>query len=300
MSVKVMGIVWEANLPRNQKMVMLSYADHADHNGGNIYPSVGLMAWKTGYSERAIQSITRELEEAGILISTGTGPGGTNRYRINFDALPERAPYGGGEISAPPEKIAPGGEISAPRGEVSAPGGVQKTAEGGEISAPEPSVNHHLEPSVEVDARELVERFEKKTGYAPPHETTTRFQEKWLDPFKRVLEKADGDVDVAWEHINTALDALWAKGYHVSDPSSVYKAALMEIHHGNAEKQPDNDATTIWARDILPYRRGDVAFRDLPEEAQAIIRALGEDNVKAKATDDIRVAFYSHMKAVTQ
>ena len=34
MSIKAMAVVWEAELPRPEKFVLLALADHADHEGG--------------------------------------------------------------------------------------------------------------------------------------------------------------------------------------------------------------------------------------------------------------------------
>ena len=93
MSVKIMGLVWEANLPHDEKFVLLAYADHADHQGRHIFPSVGLVAWKTGYSPRQIQRITRDLQKRLILVPDGVGPKGVNRFRIDIDALPRQAPF---------------------------------------------------------------------------------------------------------------------------------------------------------------------------------------------------------------
>ena len=44
MSVKAMSWVWDQDIPREQKFVLLAYADHADHDGGNIYPAVDTIA----------------------------------------------------------------------------------------------------------------------------------------------------------------------------------------------------------------------------------------------------------------
>ena len=71
-----MGGVWELDLDHRQKFVLLALADHADHNGGSVRPSVALIAWKTGYSKRQVQRIIRDLEEAGILVRTSDGIGG--------------------------------------------------------------------------------------------------------------------------------------------------------------------------------------------------------------------------------
>lgn len=118
MSGLVMGLVWEQSLDRPEKYVLLAYADHADQNGGNVYPSVDLIVRKTGYSERAVQHITHNLEMAGYLVADGVGPNGTNRWKI------------------PVVQAADGGAKIAPRA-------VSKTAPEGiapEGIAPEPSV----------------------------------------------------------------------------------------------------------------------------------------------------------------
>jgi hypothetical protein len=59
MSGLIMGLVWElpiaGDFGRAEKYVLLAYSDHSDQNGKNVYPSVDLVALKTGYQERAVQ-----------------------------------------------------------------------------------------------------------------------------------------------------------------------------------------------------------------------------------------------------
>jgi DnaD/phage-associated family protein len=88
MSGKIMGSVWDLDLPRNKAFVLLAMADHADHTGRNVYPSFGLIAWKTGYSYRQVLRIVKELESDGILVleRAGKDKGTSNRYRINLAA----------------------------------------------------------------------------------------------------------------------------------------------------------------------------------------------------------------------
>jgi len=93
MSVKVMGLVWESDLPRDEKFILLSYADHADHNGDSVFPSVTLISWKTGYSERQVQRITKKLIDKKILIEDGESMYGTNLYRVDLQKLPKREPF---------------------------------------------------------------------------------------------------------------------------------------------------------------------------------------------------------------
>lgn len=109
MSALVMGLVWEYPITdefgRPEKYVLLAYADHADQNGNNIFPSVELIATKTGYEERSVQSITRRLESLGLLLAKGQGPMGTNRWSIPLVRTKE-----GVKIAPPPmQKFAPEG-----------------------------------------------------------------------------------------------------------------------------------------------------------------------------------------------
>lgn len=82
MSVKIMGLVWDLDLPSNKKFVLLAYADHANHEGKNIFPAIATVAKKTGYHERSVQRITGELNTDGYLVDDGSGPVGTNRWYI--------------------------------------------------------------------------------------------------------------------------------------------------------------------------------------------------------------------------
>lgn len=68
MSAKAMGRVWDLDLPHNKRLVLLAMADHADHEGRNIYPSTDLIAWKTGYSYRQVQRVIDTLIADGILV----------------------------------------------------------------------------------------------------------------------------------------------------------------------------------------------------------------------------------------
>ena len=78
MSVRVMSYVFDLDIPPHEKFVLLAYADHADHDGGSVYPSIATIARKTSMSERTVQRITRALEEKGYLIPCGGQKGGRN------------------------------------------------------------------------------------------------------------------------------------------------------------------------------------------------------------------------------
>ena len=96
MSGKIMGQVWELDLPHAEQLVLLAMADHADHEGNNIFPSVGLVAWKTGYSHRQTQRIIKILVDKGLLVfSDESGMKGTKNYSVAFEHADIKSPYTG-------------------------------------------------------------------------------------------------------------------------------------------------------------------------------------------------------------
>lgn len=107
MSVKIMGQVWDLLLPHNKLIVLLAMADHADHDGNNVYPSLGLVAWKTGYSSRTIQRVIEELVADGILIVVEEKIGEVKKYKINLSAGTLKKPYKSSKKSNPRQNVHP-------------------------------------------------------------------------------------------------------------------------------------------------------------------------------------------------
>ena len=93
MSAKVSGAVWDLELPHNEKLVLLAMADHADHNGNNVYPSLRLIAWKTDYDERQVRRIVDILETKGVLVVCERRLGHTTVYSINLQAVPQKSSF---------------------------------------------------------------------------------------------------------------------------------------------------------------------------------------------------------------
>lgn len=196
MSVKVMGMVWDADLPRAEKYVLLAYADHAKHDGTGIFPAVALISRKTGYDERSVQRITRNIEsEYGLLIPDGKGPHGENRWRIPLEVLAEIAlppdmggTSDGGDKMPPPDKTPGGGDKKREEG-------VTKSTKGGDIAmSPEPSFNRHL-------------NRHKRTTTARAREENSNFShvvkawEKTGGPITPMIAEQLGDTaDEAEEH----------------------------------------------------------------------------------------------------
>lgn len=116
MSVKIMGLVWDSDLPRDEKYVLLAYADHADHEGRGIFPSYGRIAWKTGYSRRQVMRITDSLTSKNILKPDGASINNIHRWRIDLSKLPAREDYAAraeAETSASSDTMSPHDDSSS-------------------------------------------------------------------------------------------------------------------------------------------------------------------------------------------
>lgn len=81
MSIKLMTLVWDTDLPPRQKLVLLTYADHANDQGTSIYPSRRETSERTSYSEASVQRITGELEALGYLETITHGHRGSVAVR---------------------------------------------------------------------------------------------------------------------------------------------------------------------------------------------------------------------------
>src|SRR5688572_26355576 len=95
MSVKIMGEVWGLALTKSEKWVLMALGDHADHEGRNIYPSLGLIAWKTDLHPRTVERIVASLEERGILVLQEQRPGEANCYQADLSKAPRKPKYRG-------------------------------------------------------------------------------------------------------------------------------------------------------------------------------------------------------------
>lgn len=110
MSVKAMGLVWDMECPAkingkefkpSHKFVLIAYADHADHNGKNIWPAIETIAKKTGLDTRTVQRLTKDMREMGYLVEDGKGPRGTNRWALPFSNKGDKLSPLTGDILTP-------------------------------------------------------------------------------------------------------------------------------------------------------------------------------------------------------
>ena len=92
MSIHLMGLAWdfECSSPV-KKLVLLSLCNWANDEGGNLFPSIALIAQRSGCSERQAQRVMHEFIDQGLLSVVenefGGAPGSSRRYRIDVDML---------------------------------------------------------------------------------------------------------------------------------------------------------------------------------------------------------------------
>jgi hypothetical protein len=194
MSVKMMAAVWELDLPRTRKLVLLAVADHASDDGF-AYPSVARLAWKCGYSERSIQRELRELEKAELLfvVREGGGRGKATTYCVQPEKGDKLAPFQ--PKSSRPKTVTSEDETVTSEDETVTP----TTGNGDKAMAPQPSVTvgEPSEPSAapsrchvdECPLRSPCWAHEERAGWDLRDELVAR---RWVDPKGRKR-------DLIWE-----------------------------------------------------------------------------------------------------
>ena len=83
MSIRIMSAVWEhAPVDGGSLLVLLAMADFANENG-ICWPAIPTLAKKARLSERQVQRVLHDLEDAKlIMVDKGTGPHGVNTYKV--------------------------------------------------------------------------------------------------------------------------------------------------------------------------------------------------------------------------
>lgn len=222
MSWKISGLVWELDLTHSQQSVLLAVADHAKHDGSDVFPSVARIAWKTGYSDRQVRRTMKDLRELGILILTKE----SNRYRpreykIDIAAGKKKDPFRGDIMSGlvDEEEVPPTGRADmgvipeAPgltpcqvRGDTGVRSGVTPVSARGDIAMSPRTIikdqlktNESVEPSLSQDdwvkaliaikrtyyrgRHRVFDQFWNTTGYAGRHDG--KFRVTCLGPDQR-------------------------------------------------------------------------------------------------------------------
>jgi hypothetical protein len=80
-SIKLMSIAWEADLPLAEKAVLLCLCDHANDDG-ECWPSMARVARRSSMSERTAQRAIKALRDRGILAWHDV-PGRSHKFTID-------------------------------------------------------------------------------------------------------------------------------------------------------------------------------------------------------------------------
>lgn len=198
-----MALVWEHAFEHNEMLVMLALADHADHDGGSIFPSVDRIAWKTAYSEKQVRNIIAMLRRRGILVvvtkSTPTRP---NEYQIDWTQAEPKPVYGGVKITTPNSGVVISGVM----------GGNLEPESGDRVViaiTTEPSLtNHHIEPSIlKTPKPELV--YVDDAEDSPPFKKKPKIAKSDLDSMIGAIGNVLGyDMKIS---SNWGKSGKWAK-----------------------------------------------------------------------------------------
>jgi len=133
MSIKLMSVVWELDLPPGEKLVLLALADQASDAGVQCWPSVATIAKRSGQGERTVRRALADLEKQGHL-TRNHRDGNSTQYHVHpcqtgTPAIPAPLP----NTPETPAKLAgkPSGTVisseakaSSPRAKFSCPVGV--------------------------------------------------------------------------------------------------------------------------------------------------------------------------------
>jgi DnaD/phage-associated family protein len=239
MSGLVMGLVWELPIEgefgRAEKFILLAYADHCDQNGMNIYPSIDLVARKTGYAERAVQMATRTLEKLGLLMPAGMGPHGTNRYSIPVERTDGGAKIAPCAKNAPAEMSKNAPEENAP--EENAPEPVVVVKESSSASSGESSQKNSAvwEPSEKPNIFRL---YESNFGALTPiladilREAEKEYPQDWLE---YAFQEAVKNNKRSWKYAEAILKRIKVDGF-------------MEATHAKDKLPAAKGKTSSWAK----------------------------------------------------
>lgn len=102
MSIRLMTLAWDLQLPATKKLVLLAMCDWAN-DSGFCFPSMATVARRTCISRRQCQRIMGELIFDALIAVVGNQQGGvgSRRYQINMAALREGASGSAGDKLSP-------------------------------------------------------------------------------------------------------------------------------------------------------------------------------------------------------
>lgn len=222
-----MAAVWDLKLSPAEKLVLLAYADHADHEGRNIYPALETVAEKTGYSRRQVIRITQALVSGQYLriAAHHYGRGRTVRYRLGK----------GVKMSPFKSRLAIKRVTSA-------------TKKGDIAMSPDPSLttkelkdSSSASPTTPlIQALEQLERLFAEVRNVPPPDwkQPAATNKLWRMPLKRIYQLCDSDLAAAETVVRRVVEQMLAERLTFSMPAQILKTAESFI----ADRKPRKEA----------------------------------------------------------
>ena len=211
MSAKQTGLVWELALPHNEAWVLMAMADHADHEGNNVYPGVPLLAWKTGYTTRQVRRILATLQEKGLIVVEEEGGGRkTTHYRLELSRAARkdsrRPQHARSRQAEPTQSLRPREDKmspldSAPEAQMSPLPGLNVRAARTQLCHPNRQGREVIEPSIPPPSDSSLHPQDALVGGRPPDGENG-------EGGKRLLEDRRGISD-GHPTVESSTDVLW-------------------------------------------------------------------------------------------
>lgn len=107
MSIRLMSLVWDLDLPPGEKLVLLALADQANDEGRQCWPSVSTIGRRSGQGERTVRRAIADLETKGHLTRRHRD-GASTQYHVHpcqIGTPAETAPLP--KTTETPAKLAP-------------------------------------------------------------------------------------------------------------------------------------------------------------------------------------------------
>jgi Helix-turn-helix domain len=274
-SASLMGSVYGIELSHPQQAILLAMADHAQDDGTDVFPSIARLAWKTGYDDRQVKRIIKDLRAEGVLVEVA--PPAQHRpteYRIDLEAATKKPSF---ESKKARGDISDRGDIGDPRGDISDPPGVTPRP-------PEPSREPSEEPpptSPPAIKSKLSEEIDSVWAtYVVVMNPRGRGRELQPDD-RKIIRKAlkVGDVGELETAIRTceASDYHMKRGKHKNRPGGRHKA-IGSIFKPRATKgQTWRSRLEWWLDKAEELEQGKKPEFDVNAEAERIRREQEAD-----------------------
>lgn len=245
MSIRMIALAWELQLPSTKKLVLLALCDWSN-DLGFCFPSIASVARRSGISKRQCQRIMAELIDDGLVTVAGNLHGGarSRRYQLNLSALREGGSTGIGDKLTPVTKV-----VSTP---------VTMVGKTGDMDVIRTANNRHLYPPLH-----------SRSG----HELDWTYLPSFTTAEKVVVVDILNGIDAA-QHQNVidelagALRAMVIKGpwpAWLRGLATNARAEAFIIHHGLAiqhdRQREAEEAADAEARRIATERLCDPAVR---------------------------------------